>query len=56
MSTREQIDDWLEDLRVRWIMMDAQQKQALILLTLCVATTLLEVAGTIVKARIGATE
>ena len=52
MTTREQIDDWLEDLRVRWFMLDAQQKQALVLLTLYLGYTLFDVGGAVLKARI----
>ena len=37
---------------MRWLMMDAQQKQALVLLGLYVGYTLLDLCGAIMKARI----
>lgn len=51
-DARERIQDWLEDARVRWLMMDAQQKQALVLLCLYVGYTLMDVGGAVLKARI----
>jgi hypothetical protein len=53
MSVEEQLRDWLETLRVRWLLMDAQQKQVILLLGLYVGYTLLDVAGTVMKARAG---
>ncbi len=53
-DARERLDDWLEELRVRWFMLDAQQKQALVLLSLYLGYTLLDVGGAVLKARIAA--
>lgn len=49
----ERLDGWLEELRVRWFLLDAQQKQVLLLLGLYAGYTLLDVAGALVKARKG---
>lgn len=51
-TLRETLEDWLEELRVRWFMLDAQQKQALVLLGLYVGYTLLDVAGELAKVRL----
>lgn len=51
---RERLSELLEDLRVRWFMLDAQQKQALTLLSLYIGYTLLDVGGAVLKARIAA--
>lgn len=51
---RERVADWLEELRVRWFMLDAQQKQALILLAAYAGYTLLDIGGALAKARIAA--
>jgi len=51
---RERLSELLEDLRVRWFMLDAQQKQALILLALYLGYTLLDLGGALMKARISA--
>ena len=52
MTPRERIDDLMEEARVRWFMLDAQQKQALVLLTLYLGYTLFDVGGALLKARI----
>lgn len=44
--------DLWEDLKVRWFMLDAQQKQALILLAAYAGYTLFDVAGALAKAKI----
>ena len=53
MTARERAEDWLEELRVRWFMLDAQKKQAVILLGLYLGYTLFDVGGAILKKRIG---
>lgn len=53
MTARERIVDWLEELRVRWFMLDAGKKQALVLLSVYVGYTLLDIGGALVKRRIG---
>lgn len=44
-------DAW-ESLRVRWLMLDAQQKQVILLAALYLSYTLLDVGGALAKARI----
>jgi hypothetical protein len=52
---RDQAEELLEELRVRWFMLDAQKKQAIVLLSLYLGYTLFDVGGALVKARIGRT-
>lgn len=52
-TLRERFDSVRENLQVKWFMMDAQQKQVLLLAGLYLGYTLLDVAGAIAKARIG---
>lgn len=54
MTATERLADLWEDTKVRWFMMDAQQKQAVILLGLYLGYTILDVGGSVVKAKIGA--
>ena len=49
----EQLRDLAEEARVRWILMDAQQKQVILLAGLYALYTLFDVVGTMLKARIG---
>lgn len=48
----ERILDWWESVRVRWFMLDAQAKQALVLGAAYAAYTLMDVAAALVKRRI----
>jgi uncharacterized protein with HEPN domain len=48
----EQIEEWVEELKVRWFMLDAMQKQACILGLLYLGYTLADIGGALVKARI----
>lgn len=50
----ERITELWEDLKVKWFMLDAQQKQALILIGLYLGYTLLDIGGALAKARISA--
>lgn len=43
-----------EDLKIRWFMLDAGQKQALLLLAAYAGYTLFDIAGALAKAKIGA--
>ena len=52
MSIEERIRDWLETARVRWVMLDAQERQVVLLAALYGLYTLLDVGGTLVKARV----
>lgn len=49
----ERLLDWWESVRVRWLLLDAQAKQALVLAALYAAYTLLDVLAALLKARIG---
>lgn len=51
---RARIADLVDELRVRWFMLDAQQKQVLLLAALYLGYTLLDVGGAVAKARIAA--
>ena len=51
----ERLADLWETAKVKWLMMDAQQKQAVILLSLSVGYTLIDLGGAVLKARISAT-
>lgn len=51
-TLRERFDSVREDLQVRWFMLDAQKKQAVILLGLYVGYTLLDLGGAIMKSRL----
>lgn len=44
-------DAW-EDLKVRWFMLDAGKKQAIILLGVYLGATLLDIGGALTKARL----
>jgi hypothetical protein len=48
------LEELWEDVKVRWFMLDAQQKQALILMAAYAGYTLLDIGGALAKARIGA--
>ncbi len=56
MTAQERLLDAWEDLKVRWFMLDAQQKQAIVLLSLYVGYTLLDVGGSVVKSKLGASQ
>ena len=47
----ERIDDFLEDVRVKWMLMDAQQKQVILLTALYLGYTILDVVGALAKGR-----
>lgn len=49
---RERVAGWLEDLRVRWFMLDHGAKQAVLLAVLYGAYTLLDIGGALIKARL----
>lgn len=51
-SLLERGQELVEDLRVRWFMMDAQQKQVVLLAGLYLGYTLLDLGGALAKARI----
>lgn len=47
-----QAQELAETLRVKWFMMDAQQKQVILLATLYLGYTLLDVGGAVLKAKL----
>ncbi len=49
----ERVEELAEDLRVKWFMLDAGQKQALMLAALYAGYTLLDVMGAVAKTRLG---
>ena len=51
---QEHLGDVWEDAKVRWFMLDAQQKQAVILLGVYAAYTLLDIGGAVVSSRLKA--
>lgn len=51
LNLLERIDELLEELRVRWFMLDAQTKQVVLLLGLYAGYTLLDVFGSLAKRR-----
>ena len=50
----ERLADLWETAKVRWFMLDAQQKQAVVLLGLYAAYTLLDIGGAVVSSRLKA--
>ena len=54
MTWRERIEDGWETLKVKWFMLDTQQKQVILLAVLYAGYTLMDVAGALGKSRIGA--
>ena len=52
MTWTERISEAWEDLKVRWFMLDAQKKQIVLLASLYLAYTLLDIGGALAKARI----
>jgi len=54
LTFSERAADLWETVKVKWFMLDTQQKQALILLSLSVGYTLVDVGGAVLKARIAA--
>ncbi len=50
--TREQLDDLLEELRVRWLMLDAQAKQMVILAAGYAIMYALDVVSHVLKHRL----
>ena len=51
-TLKERFSNWIEDLSVRWFMLDAQAKQALILAGVYAAYTVFDVLGALAKRRI----
>ena len=49
---RDRLLEVWADLRVRWYLLDAQQKQVILLASLYLGYTLLDVAGAVAKTRI----
>ena len=54
MTWQARIEDVWETAKVKWFMLDAQQKQAVILLGLYAAYTLLDIGGAVVSSRLKA--
>ena len=52
MTWAERVSEAWEDLKVRWFMLDAQKKQIVLLASLYLAYTLLDIGGALAKARI----
>ena len=52
MTWTEKVTDAWESLKVRWFMLDAQKKQIVLLASLYLAYTLLDIGGALAKARI----
>ena len=52
MRLSERLSEAVEDLRVRWFMLDAQAKQAILVGVVYAAYTVLDIGGAIVKARL----
>ncbi len=50
----ERLEEWADGVRVKWLLMDAQSKQMLLLGALYLGYTLLDVLGAVAKARAGA--
>ncbi len=44
--------DLAEEIRVKWFMLDAQQKQAIMLVGISIAYTLVDIVGAVAKTRI----
>lgn len=47
----ERIGDLYEEVRVRWLLLDPQQKQVILLAGLYLAYTVMDIGGAIVKGR-----
>jgi hypothetical protein len=46
------IEETVEEVRVKWLLLDAQKKQIVLLASLYLIYTLLDVGGAVLKARI----
>lgn len=56
MTFREQLEDWWEELKVKWFMLDAQQKQAIILLTVYLSQVCIDLMKAYIIAKVGMNE
>jgi hypothetical protein len=50
--TWTRIEDAVEEVRVKWVLLDVQKKQIVLLASLYLIYTLLDVGGAVLKARI----
>lgn len=56
MTFKEQLEDWWEELKVKWFMLDAQQKQAIILLTVYLSQVCIDLMKAYIIAKVGMNE
>ena len=56
MTFREQLEDWWEELKVKWFMLDAQQKQAIILLAVYLSQVCIDLMKAYIIAKVGMNE
>lgn len=56
MTFKEQLEDLWETIRVKWFMLDAQQKQALILIGVYLSQVIIDLTKAYIIAKVGASE
>jgi hypothetical protein len=56
LTYREQLEDWWETVKVKWFMLDAQQKQALILIGVYLSQVAIDVIKAYIVAKVGMNE
>lgn len=52
MTTQEKLSDFWETVKVKWFMLDVQQKQALILIAVYLWNAVIEIAKSYIQARV----
>ena len=52
MTFRERMEDWWETIKVKWFMLDAQQKQALILIGIYLFQMTTEIMKSYITAKV----
>jgi len=53
---KEQLEDWWETVKVKWFLLDAQQKQALILMGLYLSQMTIDLVKAYIVAKVGVNE
>jgi len=56
MTFEERLEDWWETIKVKWFMLDAQQKQALILIGVYLTQLCMDVIRAYIIAKVGMNE
>jgi hypothetical protein len=56
VTFKERIEDWWETVQVKWFMLDAQQKQAIILLCLYLSQIAADIVKSYIVVKVGTNE